>query len=598
MPNRCGGVLCVLLDSRKAGVMSQEVWCYEKLSKLNQQMWDAMAREVEAGNLYVLNKFFLDKTLYSPIIHDQFGRFIMAPVLGAYNPNGIVCDTDYDDSLPTVMRGLMRSGDPLGGPYRYETRISSPPKLRQVIEMPRDTFKSTTLEGLIVMLLLRDPNCAIMVAGRDSDRANAMLGAVEQHIDANPKLIHYWRTDQWHELAKRRGLTWTIERKYSGARSVNRQDPSMYASSLGSCKPGNHFDYVILDDLIDNAVVASDELSGKVDEMFDLIAPMLGPRSIMWVVGTRWARLDLYESLELQKNSKGEFVYDCYIRDSVLPNGRLWWPERKSEDVLLTAWDAANRTGQPWQYWSQQRMQPISEAEQSLMLDKIVWETKPCNYKNMKVMVGIDPADEDGRDNSGSWAIWAMAADHNRHFHDLDLTKARIKGDRAMGEAIRMVREYNAGVVIIENTVISRRFITAFEERLISEGLRNTAVVKVEHHGQSKSKRVMNVENAIGMMMAQERLHLRDGNNIIKNELRTFPAGNYTYDELDIGAYMTAWASANSYFPRKPEVAATSINPVLARHRAQMEAALAERDRKASGDLCVAWESSGVMEYR
>lgn len=588
---------------------NQEVWSYAKLSPLQRQLWDAMARAVEDGDLYTLAKYFLDKDLFEPRIHQLLGAFIMAPVIGKYDTSKLLYPTDYDTSQPTIQRGTMKGGDPLGSPYYYVTRISDPPSKRQLLLLARDTFKSTYMEALIIMLLIRDPNIAILVMGNDESKAKAIAGAVEQHMAANPKLDHYWKTRSWQQVAKERGLTWTIEKKTIGARTVNRQDPSIQISSLGALKPGPHFDVAIVDDLINEKTVASDADSATVNTTFDLMESMLGPQSVQFVIGTRWGKYDLYESLENHKTTKGAYRYDVYGRDSVLPNGQLWFPERKSEEVLLDKWESALRVGQPWIYWSQQRMQPITEAEKGLQLEKIHWFPGVCQTcgkqhavpARVNTAIVVDPADDEAK-GTGAWAIWAIAADCDKHFWDVDLTKARIKGDNALDETIRMIKAHRARACIVENTVIARRFITALEARLVAEGLGNVPVIRVEHHGQSKATRIMSVENSMGMVMAQERLYLRDLNHIIKVELGTFPGGNYTYDALDAGSYMTAWCSdpRNHFFPIKPKPGQDTQpqsfdERLLSRYHESCDSALKRRDQLATNPE-FRWTKPGIRE--
>lgn len=568
-------------------MLEREVWDYSRLGSLQRQMWDAMKRAVEDGDLYTLVKFFLNKSKFEPRVHQSLGRFIMAPLLGKYDTKGMLYSSDYDESQPSIPRGTMRGGDPFGAPYYYVTRMSNPPSRRQLLLLPRASYKSTYMEALVIMVLLRNPNASVLLMSNDEDKAKDISNAVEQHLISNPKLIHYWHTDTWKTLAHERALTWTIEKKIIGVRTENRQDASIIVSSLGALKPGKHVDVVILDDIINEKTMASDVESAKVDETFDLIEHMLDDKSVQYVLGTRWGKLDLYESLETHKTSRGKYRYDVYGRDDVLPNGQLWFPEQHSEAMLLDKWESALRVGQPWIFWSQRRMQPISTAEQGLQIEKIHWYPNECSCgqphplpERLNAIVGIDPADEEGKDASGNWAIWAKGTDCDRRFWDLELTKARIKGDRAMDETVRMVKKYDARAVLVENTIISRRFIPALEEKLVVEGLGRVAVIPVEHHGASKQHRIMNVDNSVGTVMAQERLYLRKDNFIIKTELRSFPGGHYTYDALDILGYILPWCQANRYFPSQPIAAEAEsrLPPEMVEAYKEADQALAERD--------------------
>jgi len=557
--------------------MSSGIWCHEKLSPVGQQMWDALAVTAE-DDFFIFAKHFCDLDLLEGYVHEPICRFMTAPVLGDKMLEASVAETDWIPADVPVVRGSMRGGDPFGEPFQRVTRLSNPPRKRQLIRVPRGAFKTSLVGAYILWLLRRDQNKSAMVMAADDDASSKILYYCDRHIRSNPKLKHYWRMNEWISP----GDTWTVMRKFIATRTVNRaNDPSIWATSPGSVKAGPHPDLIFIDDIVNEKVLKSDEALEKVNSAYDQLSPMLMDDAIVWVLGTPWTLMDLYESLERRKVSETQFMFDIYTRDVINPDGTFWWKERMSEEFLKSKWIEAREANppKPWMFWSQFRMKPSTEAEQSLALEKINWVMQDEVDKMMpslRRIGGVDPADE--KIGSGDWALWAWGTTADRHYWDLWLDKCSAKADMA-GQIVKFAVQWSLEVLLIENTVISRRLIPDIREKLRECGSR-CVIVEVEPHSQSKVYRIAEVENGFGGVMAQGRLHLRDANYAAKNELRTFPGGTYTYDGLDIASYVTAWVAANAFYPRKREAEAVEmpLPPEIAAAHADARQALENRD--------------------
>lgn len=575
------------------------VWNYETLTAGEKIWWDNLAVAAESDP-YVFGKYFLEKDKLQDNIHWPWFRFAVAPFVGHPNKDEFpLCRNDWeDDGKLKVERKSMKEGDPLGPPYRRETRMAYNPRKRQLHELPRGCFKSTFfLEILPTWLGIRDNNISIMLVGRNDKRSILGLNAIDQHISSNPKLIHYWGTDKWRSESDR----WTVETKFIGTRTRVRQDPSFWATSLVSLKPGYHPDIVVLDDLLDLDVIKSDELMEKANTFFDLLSPMLTPESVVYVVGTVWSKYDLYDSIEKRKTSNGEAMFDCYIRDAMNPDGTPWWKERMGEEYLHEKYNEAVEGNNAWVFFSQQRMQPITEAEDSLALDKVRWITEAELLKvlpTLRRVGGVDPADEKVG-SSGSWAFWAMGTDYNKELWDIEAQKCSAKSDM-VDYIVKFVERNRLEVLMIENTVISRRLIPTVEEKLRDKGIK-CAVVTVEPHSVNKIRRISEQQyGGIGVAMAQGRLHIRDTNYPFKREVEMFPGGMYTYDLLDIGSYITSWVASNGFYPRKPhetvEGKPLSLDErILQRYHESCDEALKRRDKLAAKPE-FRWTRPGVRE--
>jgi hypothetical protein len=543
--------------------ISPSRWDYNALSETEKALWDAIA-EAAMKDPFVFARYICGNDKMVHRVHAPMFKFMAAPVLASYDYAAWKAlpgfNSDWDGGPMGDENVCMKwtgGGDPLECAFRRETRFDLMSH-HLLIEAFRSSFKTTAVCSMILWLLVRDPESSIMVAGKTDGSSKATLGAVGKQIESNRILQHYWSGKQgldWRADSPK----WDIYEKTIGGRTRKAErSPSLWATGVGSFKPSYHFQYAFVDDVIDDKTVQSIPEIEAVSNFFSVLQPVLDPPAVTWVIGTPWDKLDMYEQLYNRRALNGHYIWNVYIRSARNPDGTYWFPERVDEKRMAEIHDEHRL--KPWLPLSQYHMCPISDAENTLQVEKIDWRPAadmPAP-ETLYTFISIDPADTRGQGH-GSWAIWALGARHDKHVFDLAHEKGRIDSKTATELVVKMCDKFKPKAIIIECTAISKNYIDATLKPALAEARKNgliaqiPEVVEVSHGGEAKAYRIRNVENGLGGVIANGRLHAREENFALRTELSTFPGGEYTYDLLDAGAYLARVLGQRSYYPRPPQ---------------------------------------------
>lgn len=156
---------------------------------------------------------------------------------------------------------------------------------RKLIVMPRGTFKSSICSvAYPIWLLLRDPNVRIMLDSELYTNCKNFLREIRQHLQ-RPELTALF--GEFH------GETWNEGEITIRQRTVIRKEASITASGIGSERTGQHFEYIICDDLNSPSNSGTIEAREKVVTHSRYNLSILEPTGTLVIVGTRYAAGDV-----------------------------------------------------------------------------------------------------------------------------------------------------------------------------------------------------------------------------------------------------------------------------------------------------------------
>ena len=187
-------------------------------------------------------------------------------------------------------------------------------------------------------LLLKDPNCTIMVLSATADRAIKFISQVRQTIELVPYMEHL-RPNDWD---KDNAFGFNI-----GCRTKIGQDLSCYAKGIASQITGSHADHIIADDveIEENADTpyAREKLLEKLAELEQIRNPVKD--GSIRILGTFQSTDSVYLKLpyeivkfpsvkpDMNNPIETEGV-DPYVLSLDIPEGDTTEPERFSNEIL------------------------------------------------------------------------------------------------------------------------------------------------------------------------------------------------------------------------------------------------------------------------
>lgn len=223
------------------------------------------------GGLYFFTKFVLQKNKLTMDLHFPWANFIqMHPWIGSSDNQSI-----------------------LASGYQPHPRLSH----RKVGYMPREHFKSTIISESFPLWLLAcvDRNMTIALASAVSDNTEKWLKGIKETVMYNP--VFRWA---FPEIAP--GPKWDATRMEVTRDLGKTSQESITAVSLGMGLASQHFDYIIIDDPVNEQTAESVvEMERAVRIYYSLEEVLKGWRDSkgFLVVGTPWGREDvLHHALE------------------------------------------------------------------------------------------------------------------------------------------------------------------------------------------------------------------------------------------------------------------------------------------------------------
>jgi len=181
---------------------------------------------------------------------------------------------------------------------------------KKLLCLPRGTFKSSiTSVAWPLWLLLRNPNCRILIDSEVYTNSKNFLREIKAHIEKPVfKAV----------FGELKGETWNEGEIIVCTRTKALKEPSIACSGVEATKVGMHFDVIIHDDLCSDSNMMSEEQREKVIKHYQMNTSILEPHGINAVIGTRYASLDLVgHIISLELESDTEKILEQYHKERI-----------------------------------------------------------------------------------------------------------------------------------------------------------------------------------------------------------------------------------------------------------------------------------------
>jgi hypothetical protein len=151
-------------------------------------------------------------------------------------------------------------------------------------------------------MLMRNPELRILITSAEAPNTRQWLNEIRGHFESNARFRELW--GNWvPKKSKDRETNWTATSIKLSSEVCHRMTsaPSVGTSSLGSSRVGQHYDFGIPDDLMNEKTVSTRENIRKVEDYVKMLTPIIDPpdgseaeHGPLKEVGTRWGLDDLY----------------------------------------------------------------------------------------------------------------------------------------------------------------------------------------------------------------------------------------------------------------------------------------------------------------
>lgn len=390
------------------------------------------------------------------------------------------------------------------------------------IELARGHLKSEIItKNWSIQQVLRNPNVRILLANAVWDNARKFLRSIQQYMGGGQLLEKYFgrfQSEQWNQDEC------TIRQ-----RTVISDAPTFATGGLEKEQTGQHYDIILLDDLVARENVQTPEAREKVKQYYRDCFALLEPKGQLVVIGTRWHQDDLY-SMILEDKS-----FDCFVQGAYKDHSQtsVIFPEKFTIEQL----DEMKKPEQMGSYHFAAQMlnNPVDPSTADFKKEWIKTYV-PGSPNPSHLYLTCDPAISLSRDaDFTAMVVAGQFAD--RRIRVVDFFHGRVTPDGLIDALFNLVKKWNLHRVGIETFAFQKTLKYAIETKMRSENtffsiteLGKKGVTK-EHH-LSKEARV----RRLVPYFEQGLIETRHDMKVLETELLEFPRGKHD-DLVDALAY-------------------------------------------------------------
>jgi len=273
--------------------------------------------------------------------------------------------------LIKAILGYDRLSPTFHGPVcAYLQRVTS--KKKRLV-LPRDFYKTTMVKGLVIQLILNNPEIRILILKNSGKNAEKDLAEIQGHFEKN----HLFRTLYPEVIPPDiRKVKWN-QQEMEIPRESSWSEATVEAIGVTGTAVGRHFDVIIEDDLVDQESIQSRDQIDKIIERHKLLKFLCvnWRDAISIMIGNRWGHHDL-----IGWSMRNEPYYDHFFAAAKFRNKAGEWQATFPEQFDLPT--LAQLELNPYIFSCQMMNEPIDEARQVF---KKEW------LENSYYRKGVDP---------------------------------------------------------------------------------------------------------------------------------------------------------------------------------------------------------------
>jgi hypothetical protein len=298
-----------------------------------------------------------------------------------------------------------------------------------------------------------NPNHRVLIDSATVRLSSQILRTIARYCKNSETLVNLFG-----EVYDRKGHTAEeLRLAFSLNKATGIKEPNFHASGVGGEKTGQHYEDIILDDLVTeqnyrtplgretvfnhyrymNAIIESSEKEGQ--------------STTLTINGTRWHDDDLYGRLikdDKKAIEDGEMpIFTTLLRQAIDPvTGALYFPSKLTEKVL------AEKKRKMGSLFHAQYQNDPNQDSAPFKPEWLKWES-PTSWSLSQIRMTVDLAVKEEEVSHGDYTAIVVAGwDHFYQLHVLDVTMSNsMTMGRFFDEFFRLLRVWDVELVIIED---------------------------------------------------------------------------------------------------------------------------------------------------
>lgn len=409
--------------------------------------------------------------------------------------------------------------------------------------LPRGHFKSSLVTiGKSVQEILKKPDIRILITNAVWENARKFLGEMKGHF-----------SDEWFEKTFNLTLTReTVDEIVVSTRQKSLAAPTVTTSGIEKTQTSQHYDLIILDDLVVRENIGTKEQRDKPVKYYKDALDLLEPGGKLIVIGTRWHQSDLYgQILDPTENIGSNFktykraaLVTGKIRAKELDDGSRiayatddsvpLFPERFTLNTLCQLY---HDKGQ-FEYYAQYHNETVDDEHATFKKSWIKeYDPKDIAGMDLNYTIVLDPAlSVEKYGDYSAWSIVGVAPDGRWYARS-----ERLKTDdptKIIEFCFELNRRYNPLSFGVEAIQYQQALAEFIKKRSIET---NEFIPIVELKPDVREKKEMRIKS-LQPYFEFGRILLEKGEDDLMDELFNFPRSKHD-DLMDALAYQVQLAT-------------------------------------------------------
>lgn len=368
----------------------------------------------------------------------------------------------------------------------------------------RGTFKTSAIVLYMVNLILAYPDVRLAILQATVKNTRGLLRELKSHFDGTNERSKLPQIFPAHCKKTRLG---TADHFISPARKrTHLKEATCTVASAKSHKAGQHYDYIFLDDLVNEKNYRNQELQDNLIDDVNHLTPLLDPGGYKTATGTRYSWGDCYGFIikrDIERNEWDISVKNCW-KDGDRKNGPLFPLVTTSDGrtigyttEMLDAIEKDDFLTFSFQYLNQ----PISAGRALFTDEMLMRQIRAVSPENVSALgppiLFMDLASSKGKGADDSVIICGRQS--NGQMYVCDIRNGQWDSTFVMADhLLEMVLRHRPVRVEIEGTAAGKYFIDFM--KLIAEGKGISIpieAIKVSNQADAKDLRIGSLEGLL-----------------------------------------------------------------------------------------------------
>ena len=313
---------------------------------------------------------------------------------------------------------------------------------RQLILVPREHLKTSivTVAGAI-QAILNDPNVTILISNLVLSNAEKILSEIKDSL---------MKPDMVAMFGDFVGPLWNRDEIVVKQRTITDKTPTISIGSPDKVLTSQHYDLIILDDILDDSVLGTADQILKTRNYYSKTIDLLKrPHGKLRVVGTRYDDKDLYGTISREMKDE----YKIYVRGATYDgtlDGELIFPKKFSNEILKKLLKEKGS----FSFWTQYFNQVVNRENQQFNPPVRYWTEEPKDGLNF-VTVDLAGEEADADFNVITDMVWSKT----NQLYVLEYDCGHYTAGQMVDKIFNLVERRNPRCVYIEAVAYQRVFL-------------------------------------------------------------------------------------------------------------------------------------------